>query len=855
MTAKEGIDAALAARLDHLARVPVLLVASDYDGTLAPIVADPQQAHPCRDSVVALRMLAGLEETHVAVISGRALADLHRLGGLPPEVHLVGSHGGEFDQDFAEQLGHVARELLRRVVTQLEEIAATAPGLSVECKPASAALHYRNAQPAAARAALDAVLAGPAALEGVHTRHGKMVVELLLFETDKGDALNRIRRRVGASAVLFVGDDITDEHAFATLSGPDVGIKVGEGDTVAEFRVSGTEDVARLLARLATRREACCDEGSAVEIEHHSLLSDQRAVALLTPRGSIAWMCVPRIDSPALFAELLGGPNAGAFRVYPAGGGEPREQRYLPNSMAVETRWDTCTVTDFFDCSLGRPRQRAGRSDLLRVVRGSGRVVIEFAPRLDFGRAPTRLAAHDSGLRVEGAPDPIGLRAPGVVWQIEQDGMHHTARASVELGPQGLVLDFRHGTASLGDTQRLAADRLAATNAYWSGWAAQLSLPDLERELVLRSALTLKALCHAPTGGIAAAATTSLPEHIGGVRNWDYRFCWLRDAALTARALLLLGSPGEALSLLDWVLEVVESCYDPSSLKPLYGVGGESVPSDAEVRELSGYRGSRPVRIGNSAAHQVQLDVFGAVVDLIHGLLIQEAPLSAKHARLVGAMVEAVAQRWREPDHGIWELRQEPRHHVHSKTMCWLTLDRAVQVARLLEDRDAAEWRALRDEIAADVVEHGFNEQVGAFTSWYGGEHLDAAVLLVGLTGLLPARDPRFVRTVEAIERELRDGPTVYRYRFDDGLTGTEGGFHICASWLVESYLRIGRHEDARRLFAQIAALAGPTGQLSEQVDPATGTALGNVPQAYSHLGLIENAVMLDRAARGTPLT
>jgi GH15 family glucan-1,4-alpha-glucosidase len=296
---------------------------------------------------------------------------------------------------------------------------------------------------------------------------------------------------------------------------------------------------------------------------------------------------------------------------------------------------------------------------------------------------------------------------------------------------------------------------------------------------------------------------------------------------------------------------VVTACEAPQRLQPVYAVTGEALGPEAEIAELSGYRGSRPVRVGNIAARQVQLDVFGPVVDLVVLLLDADAPLSTHHWRLVEAMVGAVKERWHEPDHGIWEIRRPRRHHVHSKVMCWLTVDRAITVAHRLLDRQRDDWVALREEIAADVLAKGFKPEVNAFTAAYDGTDLDAASLHVALSGLLPPADPRFAGTVAAVERALLNGPTVYRYRADDGLPGFEGGFHLCTSWLVAAYLRLGRRDEARTLFDAMAALAGPTGILSEQYGPRTGRALGNVPQAYSHIGIIENAVALGKSARG----
>ncbi|MCB9372735.1 MAG: trehalose-phosphatase [Microthrixaceae bacterium] len=838
----------LGARLAQLARAPQLLVACDYDGTVAPLVDDPMAALPYRETVVAMRALALLPQTHVAVISGRSLRDLATLSRMPQEIHLVGSHGTEFDIGFDAGLPPETTALRAEVEVALRAIAARTEGAIVEPKPAAVAFHYRTVAAGDVAPCLAEIEAGPGALAGVHLRHLNHVVELALIPTDKGKALEDIRHRVGASTVLYLGDDVTDEDAFASLAGPDVGVKVGDGDTSAEFRVAGTVAVARLLAQLNEQRAAWLAGAGVVPIEHHSMLSDLRTAAMVTPDADIVWWCVPRIDSAAVFAELVGGPAAGAFRVGPAGGGRPSGQRYVGDTLLLETRWPGLTVTDYLDCSGGRPDRLAGRSDLIRVLEGDIRAVVEFAPRLDFGRYATRLAVRDDGIEVVGASDLMVLRAPGVSWELLEDGLHQTARAEIDLHDGPVTLELRCGTASLKADATDEADRRTSTDGFWSDWAAGLDTPDLAGAMVRRSALVLKGLCHAPTGAILAAPTTSLPEHLGGVRNWDYRYCWLRDAALSAAALVRLGSAEEAMAYLDWVLRILEQRDDPERLHPLYLVTGRHLPPEAEIAELAGYAGSRPVRVGNAAERQVQLDVFGPIVDLVQLLVQAGAPLSSQHWRLVEAMVHAVERRWHEPDHGIWEIRKPPRHHVHSKVMCWTTVDRALAVAEHFTDPDQHEWRALRDQIADDVLEHGWKPGVSAFTAAYDGSDLDASVLVVGLSGLLPPDDPRFVATVEAVERELREGPTVYRYRADDGLPGTEGGFHLMTSWLVDALHLVGRTADARALFERLVALAGPTGLLAEEYDPDHGRSLGNHPQAYSHLGLINNALTLARA-------
>lgn len=840
-------------RLQHLAGASVLLVASDYDGTLSPIVDDPAMAAPHRAAMVAVRRLAELPRTHVAIISGRALSDLASLTGAPDSVRLVGSHGSEFDPDFASRLPAATLDLRERVLRSLNEIAASAPGLSVEAKPASVAFHFRNAETPDAERALRAVESGPATWEGVRVKHGKMVIELAVIATDKGGALATMRHRVGATAVLFLGDDVTDEDAFATLTGPDVGVKVGEGDTAAAYRVGTTEDVARQLARLCELREQWALGSRAVPIEDHAILADQRTVTLVAPGARIVWACLPRIDSPALFAELLGGPAAGYFAVRPAEESEdPPVVVYEDDTFHLRTQWPNLRVTDWLDCSGGRPTQRAGRADLVRRIEGEGPVRIEYAPRLDFGRVPTRLEVRDDGLVVDDSFDPVVLRAPGVAWRLVDEGEHQTAVADVTLRPgEPIVLELRYGTGSLRPSVVRVEQRDEQTRRFWSAWASTLTLPPVAPAAVQRSALVLRALCQGPTGGIAAAGTTSLPEWIGGVRNWDYRYCWPRDASMAAATLARLGSVGEGLRLLDWLLGVVDQSPAKDRLMPVYTVSGGTLHAEAEIGELSGYAGSRPVRVGNAASRQVQLDVFGPIVELVHLLVTLGAPLSSEHWRLVEAMVEAVRQHWREPDHGIWEIRAPKRHHVHSRVMCWQTARLGAEIADLFTGRQRPEWEVCRDEIAADVLEHGWHDGAGAFTTAYGFEEVDAAVLHIGLTGLLPPGDERFVRTVEAVERHLRGGPTVWRYRCDDGLPGAEGGFNLCTAWLVRAYLLVGRRADAEELFERYLELQGPTGLIPEEFDPKTGRGLGNHPQAYSHIGLIEAALALSELGSG----
>lgn len=845
----------LGERVRQLARVPNLLVACDYDGTVAELNDDPMQAFPNRNSVAAIRSLAEQANTHVAVISGRSLRDLATLSRFPEEIRLVGSHGSEFDLGFGAEL---SAELIhrRRQVTEAVQAIGARHGALVEGKPTGVVLHFRGLPDDVAEAARADLVRGPAGWPDIRTRNGRDVVEMSVIETNKGWALDTIRAQIGASAVVFVGDDVTDEDAFRTLTGPDLGIKVGDGKTAAGYRVRDIETVAQILALLGELRSDWLRGSGLVPLEQHSVLSDLRTSAVVSPSARITWLCAPRIDSAAVFAELLGGPSAGYFAVTDGEGNGPSGRHYQPGSMVLESTFDQFTLVDYLDVSGDRPQQLAGRSDLTRILQpaaagsGSGKPAsarIEFAPRLDFGRVPTRLELRPEGVAVIGAADLMALRAPGVDWTIVADGRHQSAVGTVELSDVPVVLELRTGSGSLRADAREEADRRIDTDNFWRSWLHGLDLPEEKRELVGRSALLLKGLCHGPTGAIVSSATTSLPEHLGGVRNWDYRFCWLRNAALTATALTRLGSPSEAVAYLDWMLAILSTRADAERLAPLYNVTGRHLPPEAEIAELPGYGGSRPVRIGNAAEGQVQLDVFGPIVDLVHTLGASGTTLSPEHWRLVESMVLAVSRRWREPDHGMWEIRKAPRHHVHSKVMCWQAVDRAISIAEQFLDREPTVWVELREEIAADVLTNGWNADRGSFTAAYDGDDLDATALSVGLSGLLTPDDPRFVSTVNAIDGELRNGPTVYRYMVDDGLPGREGGFHLMTSWLIDSLILINRDDEAQDLFDQLCALAGDTGVLTEQFDPASGRSLGNLPLAYSHVGLINNALHLDR--------
>jgi trehalose-phosphatase len=839
-------------RLHTLACTPLLLVACDYDGTLAEIVPDPAQAGPNAAALAALTALSEIAWTSTAIVSGRSLKELAGFVGANGQGLLVGSHGAEWGAA-GVSLTIEQRGLLDRIASVLTPIVEGNRGLKCERKPASVALHVRSAERSVAEAAVGAAVERCGGLSGVHVRHGSEVVEFMAVEANKGDAVRRARHATGATSVLFIGDDLTDEDAFKTLTDHDLAVRVGPGDSAAKHRVANVSEVATVLEMLASLRREWVKARNPVPLDRCAILSDQRTAAVVSPGARISWLCLPRLDSAAVFAELVGDAAAGMFDIAPPEGGFPLRCGYDGDSFVLVTEWPGLRVTDYLDGSNGRAFQKAGRVDLVRVVEGTAPARVRFSPRLDYGRIATQLRVREGGLEIEGSNDPIVLRSPGVTWSITSEGVHHTAEAVVQPASGPIVLELRYGTANLKAAAEEEPERREQNRRFWSGWARSLALPSAYPEMVKRSALVLKALSYGPTGAIAAAVTTSLPEQFGGVRNWDYRYSWPRDAAKAAASLVRLGNTGHALKFLDWMLEVVERCETPDRLHPIYTLSGNHLPPEAELGHLAGFAQSRPVRIGNAAANQVQLDVFGPIVHLVAALAERGAPIAPDHWRLVRAMVRAVEARWAEPDHGIWEMRLERRHHVHSKVMCWHTIDRALVVEEAVCGTRNPDWTTLRDAIRKDVLNRGWNMAAGAFTGAYDHTYPDAGVLKVGLTGLLEPTDPRWGATVDFVSRELRDGPTVRRYRTNDGLPGDEGGMHLCTGWLIESLLTLGRTDEASALLQQFASLVHAPGILSEQFDPRHKLAVGNLAQAYSHLAFINAAFAVDRAGGSKP--
>ncbi|MFE0775727.1 glycoside hydrolase family 15 protein [Streptomyces sp. NPDC058861] len=583
-------------------------------------------------------------------------------------------------------------------------------------------------------------------------------------------------------------------------------------------------------------------------IDDYALIGDLQTAALVGRDGSVDWLCLPRFDSAACFAAVLGDEENGHWRIAPKGATTCTSRRYAEDSLVLETYWETRTgtvkVVDFMP-------QRDAYPDVMRIVEGvSGSVEMSAVLRLrfDYGSIVPWMRRSDGHRVAVAGPDAVWLRSEP---HVKTWGQQFSTCSSftVAAGEKVAFVLTWHPSHEPRPDLIDPFEALEQSLADWREWAARCTYRGPHREAVLRSLITLKALTYAPTGGIVAAPTTSLPEEVGGVRNWDYRSCWLRDSSLTLGALLAAGYVEEAAAWRDWLLRSVAG--DPADLQIMYGPAGERRLPETTLPWLRGYADSAPVRTGNAAVDQFQLDVYGEVMDSLNRA--REAGIPAeRHAwnlqlSLLG-FLEAV---WREPDEGLWEVRGPRRHFTHSKVMAWVAADRAV---RTLEadpslPGDAARWRAMRDDIHAQVCDKAYDPVRNTFTQSYGSRELDAATLLIPQVGFLPPDDPRVVGTVDAVMAELMHDGYVRRYSADstavDGLPGQEGTFLVCSFWLADALRTTGRPQEARVLFERLVALGNDVGLLAEEYDPATGRQLGNFPQAFSHIGLVGTAFAL----------
>lgn len=585
-------------------------------------------------------------------------------------------------------------------------------------------------------------------------------------------------------------------------------------------------------------------------IEDYALIGDCHTAALVGRDGSIDWLCVPRFDSGACFAAMLGGPEHGRWLLAPQGEVTRASRKYRDGTLILETEFETAdgtvAVIDFMP-----PRTES--PDLVRIVEGrKGRVPMrmELVIRFDYGSVVPWVRRVERGITAIAGPDMLALRTSV---ELKGAGLSTVSEFTVAEG-QKVPFDLTWYPSTRARPSEIDADdALRQTQRWWRDWSGKCKSEGDWCEAVRRSLITLKALTYAPTGGIVAAPTTSLPEQIGGVRNWDYRYCWLRDATFTLYAMMLAGYRDEAEAWREWLLRAVAG--KPSQIQIMYGLAGERRLTELELGWLPGYEGSAPVRTGNGAWDQHQLDVYGEVIDSLHQCRRAGLEPSPDAWRVEVALLEFLESNWREPDEGIWEVRGPRRHFTHSKVMAWVAFDRAVKaIEGFGQEGPKGRWSAIRDEIHAQVCREGFDPTVGSFVQSYGSKHLDASLLVMPLVGFLPARDPRVVGTVEAIERHLMTDGFVSRYSTDPGIDGLppgEGTFLLCTFWLADTLALMGRTDEARGIFDRLLAIRNDVGLLSEAYDPKAKRLLGNFPQAFSHIGLINTAYNLARGMDG----
>nr|WP_239135102.1 glycoside hydrolase family 15 protein [Streptomyces sp. SID12488] len=584
-------------------------------------------------------------------------------------------------------------------------------------------------------------------------------------------------------------------------------------------------------------------------IEDYALVGDHQTAALVGMNGSVDWLCLPRFDSAACFAALLGDERNGHWRIAPEGADRCTRRAYRPGTLVLDTEWETdegaVRVTDLMP-------QRDRSPDLVRIVEGvRGEVTVRSTLRLrfDYGSVvPWMRRVNGHRVAVAG-PDSVWLRTDEGVRTWGRDFTTYSEFTVAEGERVAFVLTW-HPSHEPHPPFVDPYEALDTAVSDWQDWSARCTYDGPHRDAVVRSLITLKALTYAPTGGIVAAPTTSLPEELGGVRNWDYRYCWLRDSTLTLNALLSAGYHEEAESWRDWLLRAVAG--DPADLQIMYGLAGERRLPEFELDWLPGFAGSAPVRIGNAAVRQLQLDVYGEVIDSLALARRSGLPSKPHMWRVQVALMEFLRTAWRQPDEGLWEVRGPRRHFVHSKVMAWVAADRAVRQLELnpkLSGGDLEGWRAMRDEVHQEVCERGYDPERNTFTQFYGSRELDAAVLLLPRVGFLPADDPRIVGTIDAVSEELGNNGFVRRYSTDgpvvDGLPGDEGVFLACSFWLADALHMIGRTKEARALFERLVGVTNDVGLLAEEYDPVADRQLGNFPQAFSHIGLVNTALAL----------
>jgi GH15 family glucan-1,4-alpha-glucosidase len=590
--------------------------------------------------------------------------------------------------------------------------------------------------------------------------------------------------------------------------------------------------------------------GKLMKIEDYALIGDMRTAALVGKDGSIDWLCVPRFDQGACFAALLGAAEHGRWLLAPRAEQVRVSRAYAKDTLVLETRYETETgvavVIDYMP--LGE------RPVVTRVVAGiSGRVSMrcELTIRFDYGRIVPWVRSQNGKLLAIAGPDGLQLESP---LSLHGEGFSSVADFEIQAGDRVPFTLSWFPSHEPPPEARDAEDALHATTAFWTEWTSRAVDEGPYRDQIVRSLLTLKALTYAPTGGMVAAVTTSLPEALGGSRNWDYRYCWLRDSTFTLFALMQGGYADEARAFRDWLLRAVAG--EPNKLQVCYGLAGERRIEERQLDWLPGYEGASPVRLGNAASGQLQLDIYGEVSDTLHQGQRHGLDSDTFGWSFQRAYTEWLETAWREKDRGLWEVRGEPKHFTHSKVLAWVAFDRAIKAIENMGKSGPVErWRAVRREIHDSVCSHGFDARKNSFTQSYGSDALDASSLLIPVVGFLPPRDSRVLGTIAAVERELLQGGFVKRYLTreqgnEDGLVGSEGAFLACSFWLVDAYVLSGQEQKARRLFDHLLSLCNDVGLLSEEYDVSQRRLVGNFPQSFSHVALINSARNLSGSLR-----
>ncbi|HTR64228.1 MAG TPA: glycoside hydrolase family 15 protein [Terriglobales bacterium] len=589
-------------------------------------------------------------------------------------------------------------------------------------------------------------------------------------------------------------------------------------------------------------------------IEDYAVIGDCHTAALVSRQGSIDWLCLPNFDSPACFAGLLGTPENGHWSICPAEPVRHIRRKYREGTLVLETEFETASGSVLLVDCMTPPDDAPKLLRMVAGIRGQVKMKMELVIRFDYGSVVPWVRRTDDGISAIAGPDRLSLRAPV---ELRGENLKTLAEFTVSKG-EHVPFDLTWYPSHRDEPLPLKVDdAIRQTTDWWLDWSRRCSYHGKWSEAVTRSLITLKALTFLPTGGIVAAPTTSLPEKLGGVRNWDYRFCWVRDASLTLHSLLDAGYHSEAQEWREWLLRAVAG--SPSELNILYGLRGERRLTELELPWLQGYENSAPVRTGNAAYRQFQLDIFGEVANTLYECREAGIDLPRNGSEDVArSLLEFLETGWEKPDDGIWEVRGPRRHFVHSKMMAWVAVDRAIKTAeRGWIQGDIARWKAWRKSIHEQVCRQGFDPGLNSFVQYYGSQHLDASVLMMPLMGFLPPEDARMIGTVKAIETHLVKDGLVQRYTQDsavDGMPHGEGVFLACSFWLADNYALQGRHQDAVWLFEQLLEIRNDVGLLSEEYDPAAKRLLGNFPQAFSHVGLVNTAFNLEHGVR-TPAT